>query len=416
MSTVFIASVVLPSAADVDHRDRRGRRDRGLEADRDAAAAPLDAAAAVERRAPVHSCGQRIEHALDRGVAHHRAARMGAAVAQDVLAAELDRVDAERARDQVGVALVGPHQLRDAEAAQRAGRRAVGVELEGIDADVLDVVGTGGGEAGLLRDARADVRIGAAVPQHVALARDDAAVLADAALDAERGRMLGQRDELFLHRQRDLHGPAHDQRQRRDQGLELDIDLGAEPAAEMRHLHPHPVLRPFQQARDLAPHERRHLRGGVDGQPVVAGIGQRDERLQRQMQHRLGAEGVLEHVIGRGQRRLGVAEAQVIVERDIGAAPAGEMLEVGKRAGGLQHVVDDDLAVERLDLVVDRRQFVVLGLDQAQRLFGDMRIGGQHHRDRLADVADLFQRQDRLVVERRAVIRIGNEPDEYRRR
>ena len=78
-------------------------------------------------------CGERIEHRGDRGVLHRRAGRLRAALAQDVLAAELDRVDAELARDQVGVALIGPHQLRNAEAAQRAGRRAVGVELVGID-------------------------------------------------------------------------------------------------------------------------------------------------------------------------------------------------------------------------------------------------------------------------------------------
>ncbi len=154
-------------------------------------------------------------------------------------AAELDRVDAERARDQVGVALVGPDQLRNAEAAQRAGRRPVGVELERIDADVLDVVGACRREAGFLRDARTDVGVGAAVPPDVAFARDDAAVLGHAAPDPERGRMLGDDVELLLHGERDLDRPAHDQRQRRHQRLELDVDLGAEAAAEIGHLHAH---------------------------------------------------------------------------------------------------------------------------------------------------------------------------------
>ena len=73
-----------------------------------------------------------------------RAGRLRAAVAQDVLAAELDRVELERARDHVGVALVGPHQLRDAEAAQRAGRRQVGVERNrNRSRTLLDVVGPG---------------------------------------------------------------------------------------------------------------------------------------------------------------------------------------------------------------------------------------------------------------------------------
>ena len=74
----------------------------------------------------------------------------------------------ELAGDQVGVALVGPDELRDAEAAQRAGRRQIGVERVGVDRDILDVVGTGRGEAGFLRDARPDVGVGAAVPEHLA--------------------------------------------------------------------------------------------------------------------------------------------------------------------------------------------------------------------------------------------------------
>ena len=188
------------------------------------------------------------------------AGRLRAAFAQDVLAPELDRIDPESAGDHVGVALVGPHQLRNAEAAQRAGRRPVGVELERADAHVLDVVGSGRREAGLLGDARPDVRVGAAVPPDVAFARDDAAVLAHAALDAERGRVLGDDVELLLHGERDLDRPAHDERQRRHQRLELDVDLGAEAAAQIRHLHAHARLRPAEQARDLDAHERRHLR------------------------------------------------------------------------------------------------------------------------------------------------------------
>src|SRR3981081_946509 len=49
--------------------------------------------------------------------------------AQNIRAAERERIDAERARDQVGVALIGPDQLRNAEAAQCASRRPVGIEL-----------------------------------------------------------------------------------------------------------------------------------------------------------------------------------------------------------------------------------------------------------------------------------------------
>ena len=84
------------------------------------------------------------------------------------------------------------------------------------------------------------------------------------ALDAERRRVLGDVVELLLHGERDLDRAAHEQRQRRCQRLELDVDLGAESAAEERDLHPHAVLRPAEQARDLAAHEGRRLRRGMD--------------------------------------------------------------------------------------------------------------------------------------------------------
>ena len=65
-------------------------------------------------------CREPVEHRVDSRVANQRARRVRPPVAQDVPAPELERVDAERARDDVGLALVGPHQLRNAEAAQRA--------------------------------------------------------------------------------------------------------------------------------------------------------------------------------------------------------------------------------------------------------------------------------------------------------
>ena len=70
---------------DVDDRDRGGRRDHRLERDREAAAAPHRAVAAVERRLPVEPLGDAVEHLLDRGVLQDGAGRLRAAVAQDVL-------------------------------------------------------------------------------------------------------------------------------------------------------------------------------------------------------------------------------------------------------------------------------------------------------------------------------------------
>ena len=134
------------------------------------------------------------------------------------------------------------------------------------------------------------------------------------------------------------------------------------------------------------------------------------------MQALLRLERVLEHVVGAREGGVDVAAPQMIIERDVGAGLALEMLQIGERAGRLEHVVHDDVGLDRLDLVVDRRQLLVFGVDQLHRLLGDVRILGQHHGDRLADMAHLVEREDRLVVEGRAVIGLGDDLADILRR
>ena len=91
------------------------------------------------------------------------------------------------------------------------------------------------------------------------------------------------------------------------------------------------------------------------------------------------------------------------------------MLEIGERCRRFELVMDEDIGCHRLDLVIDRRKFFVVRGDQADRLLGDVRIGGKHDRDRLADKAYFAVRQDRLIVESGTVIRMRNRPCECRR-
>ena len=88
------------------------------------------------------------------------------------------------------------------------------------------------------------------------------------------------------------------------QRFELDVELGAEAAAEERHAHAHPVLRPAEQPRDLHAHERRALRRGVDGERALGRLRRRYQRLERRVHHLLGAEAVLEHAVRLLQARL----------------------------------------------------------------------------------------------------------------
>ena len=144
----------------------------------------------------------------------------------------------------------------------------------------------------------------------------------------------------------------------------------------------------------------------MDCEACVGHLGDRDERLQRQMQHLLGAEGVLEDVIGFRKSARGVAASQMEVESDIGIGLPLQMLEIGKGTRRLEHVVHDRRRGHRLDLVEHGRQLVILGDDRLCGSLRHVRVGREHHRDRLADIVHLAGGKDRLVVEGRAVERV----------
>ncbi len=396
-------------ASDIDVGNRGRGRDHGLHRHREAAAAAHRPSAAVERLRPIEPFGHALERGLVLGVLEDRSSRLWAALAQHIAAAELERINLESARDHVGVTLIRPHQLRDAEAAQRARRRLVGVERVGVDPDVVDVVGARSGEPRFLRHARADVGIGAAVPIHLAFASNDAAVLVDARFDAERRGMLGDGVELLLHAERDLHRTPHDHGQRCRQRFELDVELAAKAAAEIGHPDAHAILGPAQEPRDLGAHERGPLRAAVDGDAALLKVADRGKRLEREVEALLGAERVLENMRGLGEGLVDIAAPQAEVERDIGALAALEMLEVGEGAGGLELLVHQHLVVGGFDLVEHRGQFLIFRDDELHRLLRDMRIGGEHGRHRLADIVHLVDGEDGLVVEGRAVIRLGND-------
>ncbi len=131
-------------------------------------------------------------------------------------------------------------------------------------------------------------------------------------------------------------------------------------------------------------------------------------RLERNVQALLRAEFVLEHVRRVRKGLVDVAEPQLSVQREVGVLQPLEMLEVGKRAGRLEFVVHIDRRGHRLDFVVDSRQLFVFGDDRLRGGFGDVGIGGEHHGHRLADEPHLVDRQNRLIVERRTVIGIGD--------
>ena len=138
-------------STDVDDGHRRGRRNARFETDGDAAAAADGAGAFVKHLLvewffPGHALRQALKHRLDAGIAHHGARCLRPAFAQNILPANRQWIDAQRFGNHVGMAFVSPHQLRDTKTAQSPGRRQVGVQRIGIDADMVDVIRASRGE------------------------------------------------------------------------------------------------------------------------------------------------------------------------------------------------------------------------------------------------------------------------------
>jgi hypothetical protein len=109
----------------------------------------------------------------------------------------------------------------------------------------------------------------------------------------------------------------------------------------MRHLHADAIFRPTKQPRDFDAHERWPLRGRVQRRPSIRDIRDCDERLHGNVHDLLRLELVFEDMIGGGEADLQIPAQQVIVERDIGAATPLEVLQVGKRRGGFELLVNE---------------------------------------------------------------------------
>src|SRR5438034_2103596 len=140
-------------------------------------------------------------------------------------------------------------------------------------------------------------------------------------------------------------------------------------------------------------------------------LADRHIRLQRRMDDLAVAKRLFEDVI-RFLESLGqVAAPHVRAESDVRSGSSLKVLEVGKGRCRFEHVVNDwSAGFCGLDLIEDCFQWLIFHRDQICCFLGDMRILRQRHGDRLAGIAHLIERQNRLIVKCRTVVRIRNEP------
>ena len=315
--------------------------------------------------------------------------------ADEVAQPQLDRVDAELVGEQVDHPLDEVDGLGDAERAGVGDPAGCLVGVHGGHRAVrrLDVVAAGedAEEAAGELPRRGGAVERTVVGEHVAAQREDPPVpgRGDLALHhVVAGEPGGH--EVLGPVLGPLHRPAGEHRaDDRADVAGVDRHLVAEAAADVRRDHPDPVLGDAGEHRVQRAVRVRCLGGRPEGEllldPVV--VGDRPAGLQRRRvhawEHHLLADddlGPVEHRRG-GRRVAGLPVEAVVV-------------------GLARDVVADErrVRVERPAYVDDRREHVILDVDQLQRVARGVPVLGDDERDLLALEPDLVGREHGLHV------------------
>ncbi len=197
------------------------------------------------------------------------------------------------------------------------------------------------------------------------------------------------RVEDFFPRQRDLHRPARQLRELADDDLMRErIRLAAEAAADRSRDDPDVRRRRVEHLREDPMHVVRCLRRGPEGQLAVGRpVGDGGVLLHRHVSVALEEEHVLAHQMGAVERRVDVAELEGDVLVDVRAVAV---------------VVDADLGMrERVEDRHERRQRLVVDLDQPARLLGSLLVHRRNRGDRIANHADLLRAEGLFILRHR---------------
>ena len=348
---------------------------------------PLAARQAAELLLPLRS----LDHRPDALSEAHRsdAQVVGGqrAGSDEVPEAQLGRIHPQRRGDLVEMDFERESGLRRAVPALRAARRLVREHPRTLKPVSLDVVGD------RLQGARV---VGAgdtvrSVPPAVEIAlevhRLDRPVFRHAGPDLHEDRVAAAvAVEDLLARQRDLHGPAGQKRQLRDDDLVVErVALAAEPSPVRAGDHADVRRRHLKDLRQGPVHIVRRLRARPD-RDLAVGIDHADGGvlLHREVRAAFVIEGVLEDPVRLAESTLDVAE----LERDflVDVPLVAVVVDAGRRLPN--RLLDRQDRVERLVLDLDG----VHGVER--RVLVDRRDGG----DRIADQADLVQAQRVLVL------------------
>ena len=241
-------------------------------------------------------------------------------------------------------------------------------------------------DRGVVGDPRPDRVPGAAIDEVIVAQGQDPAVVVEAHFDIVQlvARMGGAHQVLAAafdpaHRAPEPAGEKRDQ-----QVFGVDMALAAKAAADVERDAPHPRLGQTQQRSGFAAHPVHHLGRGPDRHRLGARIigGDDPAALHRHRRIAMMVKAAFEPVRRCGQHRVGLAPPD----------------RKGPHEVGLEPVVDDRAVRPQRRFGIDhRRQFFEVQPDRFGRVLGLVAGLGDDDRDRLADMAHLVVRQERLL-------------------
>ena len=325
---------------------------------------------------------------------------------QRVAKPPLRRVEPELVAELVDVALERVPRLRRAVAALGTAGRLVGEDPHALELVARDPVRHRLQSAGVVEAGHTVAAVGAAVEGGAEVHGRDRAVALQAGLDPHRHRVappVAVEDLLAV--ERDLHGTPRLHRELgRDDLVAERVRLAAEAAAVGARDDPDVRGGHFQHLGQGAVDVVRRLgRRPQRELPVRAQRRQRRVLLHGQVRVAFEEERVLAEVVGLGEAGLDVPE----VERHLLVHVAARAVVVDAGVGPAERLVDRH----------DRRQHLVVDLDELQRLLRRLLVERGHRRHRVADEAHLVQGERVLVLAHRQDAEGDRElgPDERRR-
>ena len=186
--------------------------------------------------------------------------------------------------------------------------------------------------------------------------------------------------------------PAQAQTGGRDHDfLRIEHELGAEAAADVRRHDANAVLVEAEQPHQEGPHLVGELGRRPQREPVLVGVIDRDGAAAL---HRMRAAAVLLETDARGMRRARKRR------RDIAVALA----EFDEQVAGLAAMRKRRARAQRRAAIGNRRQRLVIDLDESGRVFGDGARLRHHDRDGLADEGDFILGENERRHVRRQLI------------